>query len=77
MRSIYITAKVISYCADISTKDSIQSRIDEGIHLRTMLDDWCRHLTIEFSPLPLGPRDRSKCFRPIWIRPAAFGGCKI
>lgn len=75
MRSIYITAKVISYCADMSTKESIQSRIYEGIRLRTMLDDWRRNLTIEFSPLPLRPRDRSKCFRPIWIRPASFGKC--
>ncbi|KAJ5369893.1 uncharacterized protein N7496_005985 [Penicillium cataractarum] len=73
MRSIYITAKVISYCADVSTKENIQSRIDEGMRLCTMLDDWRRHLTIEFTPLPLGPRDRAKCFRPIWIRPAAFG----
>ncbi|KAJ5815078.1 hypothetical protein N7474_006855 [Penicillium riverlandense] len=71
-RSIYITAKVISYCADTATEENILRRIDGAVRLRKMLDDWQRHLTIEFSPLPLGSRGHSSCFRPIWIRPPAF-----
>ncbi|OQE20863.1 hypothetical protein PENFLA_c015G09575 [Penicillium flavigenum] len=70
-RSIYNTAKVISYCADAVTEADIGCRVDEANHLRKMLDDWKRHLTIEFSPLPLGSRHQSY-FRPIWIRPPAF-----
>lgn len=72
-RSIYITAKVVSYCADAATEENILRRIDEAVSLRKMLDDWQRHLTIEFSPLPLGSSEHSSCFRPIWIRPSAFG----
>ncbi|KAF3393777.1 hypothetical protein F1880_004811 [Penicillium rolfsii] len=71
-RSIYITAKVISYCADVTTEENIQRRIDGAVSLRKMLDDWQRHLTVEFSPLPLGSSEYSTCFRPIWIRPPAF-----
>ncbi|OQE91204.1 hypothetical protein PENNAL_c0010G06850, partial [Penicillium nalgiovense] len=70
-RSIYNTAKVISYCADAVTEADIGNRIGEANHLRKMLDDWQGHLTIEFSPLPLGSRHQSY-FRPIWIRPPAF-----
>src|SRR5699024_7365163 len=72
-RAIYITAKVLSYCADATTEENIQRQIHEASRLRTMLDDWRQHLTVEFSPLPLGPRQQSFCFRPIWIRPPAFG----
>ncbi|KZN86758.1 Adhesion and hyphal regulator [Penicillium chrysogenum] len=70
-RSIYNTAKVISYCADTVTEADIGRRVDEANHLRKMLDDWQRHLTIEFSPLPLGSGHQSY-FRPIWICPPAF-----
>jgi hypothetical protein len=73
MRSIYITAKVISYCAETTTEENILRRIDGAAHLRKMLDDWQENLTIEFSPLPLSSREQSSCFRPIWIRPPAFG----
>lgn len=72
-RSIYITAKVISYCADTATEEELQGRIDGAIRLHTMLDDWRRHLTLEFSPLPLGSSEHSTGLRPIWIRPPAFG----
>lgn len=72
-RAIYITAKVLSYCAEATTEENIQPQIHEASRLRTMLDDWRQHLTVEFSPLPLGQREQSSCFRPIWIRPPAFG----
>ncbi|KAJ5785305.1 uncharacterized protein N7503_010517 [Penicillium pulvis] len=71
-RAIYHAAKVISFCADATTETTIQSRMDEANRLRGMLDDWQQHLTIEFSPLPLGPRETSSCFKPIWISPPAF-----
>ncbi|BCR87316.1 uncharacterized protein ACHE_31303S [Aspergillus chevalieri] len=71
-RAIYITAKVISYCADATTEENIQRQMHEAIHLHTVLDDWRQHLTVEFSPLPLGSRKQSTCFKPIWIRPPAF-----
>ncbi|KAE8330937.1 Zn(II)2Cys6 transcription factor [Aspergillus sergii] len=72
MRSIYIAAKIISYCADDTAKEDIQHRIDGAVCLHKMMDDWQRHLTMEFSPLPLGPREHSTCFQPIWIRPPPF-----
>ncbi|OOF90689.1 hypothetical protein ASPCADRAFT_400658 [Aspergillus carbonarius ITEM 5010] len=72
MRAIYITAKVISYCADDTTEESIPSRVEDANRLRIMLEDWRQHLTVEFSPLPLGAREQSTYFKPIWIRPAAF-----
>lgn len=74
-RSIYITAKVVSFCADVVTEENLHDRMNEAVRLRTMLDEWRQHLTIEFSPLPLGSRDSSSCFRPIWIRPPSFGMC--
>lgn len=72
-RSIYITAKVVSYSADAETEENIGRLIEEATRLRKMLDDWQQHLTIEFSPLPLSSRENSSWFRPIWIRPPAFG----
>lgn len=72
-RSIYNAAKVISYSADGVTVENIGRRIEEATRLRKMLDDWQRHLNIEFSPLPLGSRQHSSYFKPIWIRPPAFG----
>ncbi|KAF9888295.1 hypothetical protein FE257_008868 [Aspergillus nanangensis] len=72
MRSIYITAKVVSYCAEAATEENMLRRIDAAVRLRRMLEDWRRHLTIEFSPLPLSSRSASSCFQPVWIRPPAF-----
>ncbi|KAJ5374070.1 hypothetical protein N7517_006076 [Penicillium concentricum] len=71
-RSIYITAKVVSYCATVTTQENIQYQINEAMRLRIMLEDWQRHLTVEFSPLPVRSREAS-CFQPIWISPPAFG----
>ncbi|KAJ5273084.1 hypothetical protein N7478_008209 [Penicillium angulare] len=70
-RSIYNTAKVISYCADITTQANILRRIDEGIHLDNVLDEWHKHLAIEFSPLPFSGSSHSYC-PAIWIRPPSF-----
>ncbi|CAG8365616.1 unnamed protein product [Penicillium salamii] len=72
-RSIYNAAKVISFCATTTTSENIQRQINEATLLRTTLEEWRRHLTVEFSPLPLGSRDASSCFQPVWIRPPEFG----
>ncbi|KGO48168.1 Protein of unknown function DUF3468 [Penicillium expansum] len=71
-RSIYIAAKVVSYCAAETTQENIQHQIDEAMRLRIMLEDWQRHLTVEFSPLPIRSREASSCFQPVWISPPAF-----
>ncbi|KAJ5081533.1 hypothetical protein NUU61_009797, partial [Penicillium alfredii] len=71
-RSIYITAKVVSYCAEVATEENTRRRTDGAARLRQMLDDWQRHLTIEFSPLPFGSRENPAYFRPIHIRPPSF-----
>lgn len=74
-RAVYITAKVINYCAEEGPhlEGYIQRRLDKAKYLRVMLDDWRDHLTIEFSPLPVSSREKTGCFRPVWIRPPAFG----
>ncbi|KAJ6072303.1 hypothetical protein N7467_010388 [Penicillium canescens] len=73
-RAVYITAKVINYCAEEGphVEGYIQRRLDKAKYLRVMLDDWRDHLTIEFSPLPVSSREKTGCFRPVWIRPPAF-----
>ena len=73
MRSIYLTAKVINYRATTTTAENVQQQINEATRLRTMLEDWKRHLTLEFSPLPLSSRENSSYFQPVWIRPPEFG----
>lgn len=70
-RSIYNMAKVVNYAAESQT--DIGRRVSEAARLRKMLEEWQQHLTIEFSPLPFGPRQQSPYFRPIWINPPAFG----
>lgn len=72
-RSIYNTAKVISYSSEAATEADIGSRIEEATRLRKTLADWRHHLTMEFNPLPLGSRQQSSYFQPIWIHPPVFG----
>lgn len=76
-RSVYILAKVINYCSRdgfiITEVNTVQARVDRAGQLRDMLDEWRKHLTVEFSPLPVMSKDKSAVFRPIWIRIPAFG----
>jgi len=72
-RSIYNTSKVISYIAEAVTETNIRNQIDEVARLREILDDWERHLTIEFSPLPFIAPQSTSYFQPISIRPPEFG----
>ena len=75
-RSVYMLAKVITYCSRdgfiITEVNTVQARVDRAGQLRDMLDEWRKHLTVEFSPLPVMSKDKSAVFRPIWIRTPAF-----
>jgi hypothetical protein len=74
-RSVYITAKVVSFCSQEkqATDENVQIRMIKANQLRNMLDDWRKHLSIEFSPLPVMTAGLSPFFRRVWIRPPAFG----
>ncbi|KAL3464949.1 fungal-specific transcription factor domain-containing protein [Aspergillus heterothallicus] len=74
-RSMFVLAKVINYCSreeSLLAEINLQERVDRAKHLRTMLDEWWSHLTVEFSPLPVMTPSTSAPFRPIWIRTPAF-----
>ncbi|KAH8672752.1 fungal-specific transcription factor domain-containing protein, partial [Tricladium varicosporioides] len=75
-RSVYLMAQVVSYCSRDENDDSIidiKARMDKADRLTDMLDDWQRHLTTEFTPLPSDKYSTSEPFQPIWIHPPAFG----
>lgn len=79
-RSMLVLAKVINYCSREEctlAEINLQARVDKAKHLRSMLDEWWSHLTVEFSPLPAMTPGSSAVFRPIWIRTPAFGKFKI
>lgn len=79
-RSMFVLAKVINYCSReecILAEINLQARADKAKHLRSMLDEWWSHLTVEFSPLPAMTPDSSAAFQPVWIRTPAFGKFKI
>ncbi|KIW28068.1 uncharacterized protein PV07_07752 [Cladophialophora immunda] len=74
-RAVFVMAKVVNYCAEIENsgeENNIQSRIDAADRLHSMLDDWERHLTIEFMPLPR-QTNSGDVFKPRWIQPPMFG----
>ncbi|KAF4619046.1 hypothetical protein G7Y89_g14800 [Cudoniella acicularis] len=75
-RSVYLMAQVVSYCSRDENDDSvidITSRIEKADRLTDMLDEWQRHLTTEFTPLPSYSYVSVDPFQPIWIHPPAFG----
>ncbi|KAK7902430.1 hypothetical protein LTR67_002075 [Exophiala xenobiotica] len=75
-RSVFLMAKVVNYCSEVENSgedNNIQSRIDAADRLSLILDDWERHLPIEFTPLPLGDTNPTSVFKPCWIQPAALG----
>ncbi|EXJ80574.1 hypothetical protein A1O1_08720 [Capronia coronata CBS 617.96] len=74
-RSVYVLAQVVAYCSQEEMargEVDIRPRIDRAETLGHMLDDWQRHLPIEFNPLPL-ESGGSAVFKPIWVHPPAFG----
>ncbi|KAL4908958.1 hypothetical protein BDW74DRAFT_165645 [Aspergillus multicolor] len=74
-RSMFVLSRVINYCSREEcalAEVDIQSRINRAKHLRGMLDEWWRHLTVEFTPLPAMAPSHPAAFQPIWIRTPAF-----
>jgi hypothetical protein len=79
-RSVYLMAQVVSFCSREESNDPIVDitvRINKADRLSSMLEDWKRHLTIEFTPLPLDEDDPNQTFRPIWIHPPAFSKSQL
>ncbi|KAL3425562.1 Zn(II)2Cys6 transcription factor [Phlyctema vagabunda] len=75
-RSVWIFAKAVDYCSNDEIKageENLQSRIERADVIFSMLDDWQRHLTTEFTPLPMGKKSPGDIFDSIWIHPPAFG----
>ncbi|KAG7040132.1 catalytic activity protein [Colletotrichum scovillei] len=73
-RSVYFFAQVIAFCSFEETeagKNDPHARISAADALREMLENWRRHLTAEFQPLPY-PSSPDDIFEPIWINPPAF-----
>jgi hypothetical protein len=75
-RSVFLFARVVDYCSEIENAgehNNIQSRMDGADRLSLLLDDWERHLTVEFTPLPLEEPGSERIFKPCWIQPASLG----
>ncbi|WQF87763.1 Putative zn(2)Cys(6) fungal-type DNA-binding domain, fungal transcription factor [Colletotrichum destructivum] len=73
-RSVYFFAQIVAFCSREETergREDPLARVAAAEALRDTLEDWRRHLTAEFQPLPFAglPED---VFEPIWINPPAF-----
>lgn len=81
-RSVWLFAQIVGYCSQESLDQEgnhISSRSARAQELFDKLEDWQKHLTIEFEPMPLQgpisttPAAQSCAFDPIWIHPPSFG----
>jgi len=73
-RSVHLMARVVPYCSQSEIDQgerNFKSRVANADHLSNLLDEWQRHLPIEFSPLPMPPKVDS-VFKPIWVHPPVF-----
>ncbi|TVY33917.1 hypothetical protein LOCC1_G006794 [Lachnellula occidentalis] len=73
-RSVYFFARVVGYCSYEETETAqhdLHGRITKADALSESLEDWKKHLTVEFQPLPQ-PRSPENVFDPIWINPPPF-----
>ncbi|KXH68806.1 catalytic activity [Colletotrichum salicis] len=73
-RSVYFFAQVVAFCSheeNEAGRNDPHARIAAADALREMLENWRRHLTAEFQPLPF-PSSPDDIFKPIWINPPAF-----
>ncbi|KAJ4026332.1 hypothetical protein NW752_001271 [Fusarium irregulare] len=68
-RAVWIMAQVINFCA----VDELEGRVGWAKALRKMLDEWQRHLTVEFSALPTMGKYEGEVFKPHLIHPQCFG----
>ncbi|KAF3056511.1 hypothetical protein GL218_06495 [Daldinia childiae] len=74
-RSVYYFSQVVGYCSSEEAEAGRLnpfSRIAKRDTLRENLQQWEKHLTIEFKALPL-PQMEKETFEPLWIHPPAFG----
>ncbi|OLN92759.1 L-rhamnose-1-dehydrogenase 1 [Colletotrichum chlorophyti] len=74
-RSVYFFAQVVAYCSHEETeagKNDPIARVSAAETLKEMLENWRKHLTTEFQPLPYASSTEN-VFEPIWIHPPAFG----
>ena len=72
--SIYLMGQVVSYCSQSEIDQgerNFKRRVATADHLSNTLNEWQRHLPIEFSPLPMSSKVDS-VFTPIWVHPPAF-----
>lgn len=72
-RAVWIMAQVINFCA----VDELEGRVGWEKALRKMLDEWQRHLTVEFSALPTMGKYEGEVFKPHLIHPQCFGRSHI
>ncbi|KEF61870.1 uncharacterized protein A1O9_03442 [Exophiala aquamarina CBS 119918] len=73
-RSVHLMAKVVSYCSQSEIEQgelNFKSRVAKADHLSSLLDEWHRHLPMEFNPLPISA-EADGVFKPIWVHPPAF-----
>lgn len=73
-RSVHLMARVVSYCSQSEIDQgerNFKSRVAKADHLSSLLDEWHRHLPMEFSPLPMSSK-ADGVFKPIWVHPPAF-----
>jgi hypothetical protein len=73
--SVYLFEQVVGYCSYEETEAAQKDphrRISEADALSESLEDWKKHLTVEFQPLSQ-PRFPDDVFNPVWINPPAFG----
>lgn len=76
-RSVYNYATVVGFCSSeaMSNGRDVSTRTLEADVLLQRLDEWKKHLTLEFEPLPsVVPQEESEnVFPSVWIQPAVFG----
>jgi len=76
-RSVYILAQAINYSSEQERNEGendLQARIERARQLFEVLEEWRRHLSVHFNPLPLEKQiAQNSVFRPIWINPPQLG----
>jgi hypothetical protein len=81
-RSVFLFAHAVAYCSREEMEkesDELTSRIRKATEITESLEEWRRHLTIEFEAMPYGgllseEQGATKdTFQPLWIHPPAIG----
>lgn len=76
-RSVYLLAQSINYSSEQENKEgesNLHGRIERARQLFEMLEEWRRHVSVHFRPLPVEKQAaQNSTFRPIWINPSPLG----